>query len=346
MLRDYGAAAFTWDTTGLASGTYTFGVWARAAGSSTVVDVGMEQAYLLQASAPCASVGMTPNPAGPQPPGASVTLTATSTGCSSAEYKFWLRAPSASSFTMLRDYGAAAFTWDTTGLASGTYTFGVWARATGSSTVVDVGMEQSYLLQSSAPCASVAMTPNPVGPRPPGTSITLTATSTGCTSAEYTFWVRAPSASSFTMLRDYGAASFTWDTTGLASGTYTFGIWARAAGSSVVVDVGMEQPYLLQSSPPCDSVSMTPNPASPQPPGTSVTLTASSTGCITGEYRFWVRDPGATSFTMLRDYGAAVFVWDTTGLASGTYTFSVWARAAGSSTVVDWGMERDYVLGP
>jgi len=148
------------------------------------------------------------------------------------------------------------------------------------------------------------------------------------------------------MLRDYGAATFTWDTTGLASGTYTFGVWARAAGSSVVVDVGMEQPYLLQSSPPCDSVSMIPNPASPQPPGTSVTLTASSTGCITGEYKFWVRPPGATSFTMLRDYGAAVFVWDTTGLAEGAYTFSIWARAAGSSTVVDWGMEENYVVGP
>jgi len=55
------------------------------------------------------------------------------------EYKFWLRAPGASSFSVLRDYGAAAFTWNTTGLASGIYTFGVWARTVGSSAVVDAG---------------------------------------------------------------------------------------------------------------------------------------------------------------------------------------------------------------
>jgi hypothetical protein len=148
------------------------------------------------------------------------------------------------------------------------------------------------------------------------------------------------------MLRDYGGSTLVWDTTGLASGTYTFGVWARAAGSSTVVDAGMEQAYVLQSSPPCNSVSVTPTPAGPQPAGTSVTMTAASTGCTTAEYRFWVRPPGASSFTMVRDYGSSTFVWDTTGLASGTYTFSVWARAAGSSTIVDWGTEQDYVLGP
>src|SRR5439155_17784030 len=133
----------------------------------------------------CASAGMTPSPAGPQPPGTSVTLTASSTGCSTGEYKFWLRAPGASSFSVLRDYGAAAFTWNTTGLASGTYTFGVWARAVGSSAVVDAGMEQAYLLQAnSTSSSSVMMASDQTRLKGPGTTWMFKEHSTCCMTAD------------------------------------------------------------------------------------------------------------------------------------------------------------------
>jgi hypothetical protein len=38
MARAYGAAAWTWNTTGLATGSYQVGVWARQTGSTSAHD--------------------------------------------------------------------------------------------------------------------------------------------------------------------------------------------------------------------------------------------------------------------------------------------------------------------
>jgi hypothetical protein len=65
-----------------------------------------------------------------------------------------------------------------------------------------------------------------------------------------------------------------------------------------------------------------------------VTVTANASGCPNANpvYHFAVMAPGATTYTMVQDYStSATFTWTTTGLASGTYRFSVWARDAASS---------------
>jgi hypothetical protein len=44
--------------------------------------------------------------------------------------------------------------------------------------------------------------------------------------------------------------------------------------------------------------------------------------------------PGATSYTVVQGNStSATFTWNTTGLAPGTYRFSVWATDAASSGV-------------
>jgi hypothetical protein len=49
----------------------------------------------------------------------------------------------------------------------------------------------------------------------------------------YEFWVLAPGASSWTMVRAYSTtATFAWNTTGLAAGTYQVVVWARDASSA------------------------------------------------------------------------------------------------------------------
>ncbi len=50
--------------------------------------------------------------------------------------------------------------------------------------------------------------------------------------------------------------------------------------------------------------------------------------------------PGATLYTLAHGYGpSAVFDWNTTGLAKGTYRITVWVQDAGSTGLSgnNWG---------
>ena len=93
--------------------------------------------------------------------------------------------------------------------------------------------------------------------------------------------------------------------------------------------------YVLQAGPPCTAVTWNaPSPPSPQAAGASVTFSATASGCPDAIYEFWIQTPGG-AWTILQGYSSnATVVWNTTGLAPGTYYFDVWVREAGSSA--DW----------
>ncbi len=74
--------------------------------------------------------------------------------------------------------------------------------------------------------------------------MTLTAAASGCTSAEYKWWVMPPGGS-WAIVRDWGAAAFSWNTTGLAAGTYQLFVYARAVGSAADYQAYSGQPYVL-----------------------------------------------------------------------------------------------------
>jgi hypothetical protein len=68
-----------------------------------------------------------------------------------------------------------------------------------------------------------------------GTPVTFTATATGCPnpSPVYQFWVLAPGASSWTVVQAYSTSNtFSWSTTGKATGGYQVAVWARDASSA------------------------------------------------------------------------------------------------------------------
>jgi flagellar capping protein FliD len=61
----------------------------------------------------------------------------------------------------------------------------------------------------------------------------------------------------------------------------------------------------------------------------SVTATASGTaaGGATCEYRFWRLDPGATTWTLVRDWGTSpTFAYAPLATTAGTYQLAAWAR--------------------
>ncbi len=76
---------------------------------------------------------------------------------------------------------------------------------------------------------------------------------------------------------------------------------------------------------------MTATPASPQTTGTSVQLSATSTGCSSPQYEFWIQGPGG-AWTIVQGYSSSsTFNWSTAGLPPGTYNFDVWVRQSGST---------------
>jgi hypothetical protein len=291
---------------------------------------------------PCTSVTWNaPSPASPQAPGSQVTLSASASGCPNPQYQFWFQPPGGS-WTILQAYGpASSATWNTTGLAGGTYSLDVWVKQSGSGASWEAHMSPNptYTLQAGPACTSVIWNaPSPASPQAPGTSVTFSATASGCPSPLYQFWVQAPGGP-WTILRAYSAAnSATWNTTGLAAGTYSFDAWVKQTGSgagSFEAHLSPNPTYTLQnpSAPPCTSVTWSaPSPASPQAPGTPITFNASASGCPNPLYQFWVQPPGG-SWTTLQAYSSANSVsWNTTGLATGIYSFDAWVKQSGSGS--------------
>jgi len=181
---------------------------------------------------------------------------------------------------------------------------------------------------------SVAATANPVARAMVGMPVTVTAAASGCPnpSPQYEFWVLAPGASHYTLARGYSAAAaFNWNTTGLAPGAYRFSVWVRDASSpgAFVNSSGRYDAFnaglLYTLTAGCPAVSGSASPPSAMV-GTAVNVTASAPGCPNPLFEFWVLAPGASVYSLARGYGTAVLSWNTSGLAPGTYRFSIWVR--------------------
>jgi hypothetical protein len=343
VVQTYGSGnTWSWNTSGLAAGTYTEDVYARDASSTASYDTYLapDPTYTLQTAA-CTAVTQTASPASPQAPGASVQFTATATGCPNPTYEFWLLPPGGS-WAVVQAYGSSnSWTWNTTGLATGTYTEDVYARDASSSATYDTYLAPAptYTLQVQAiTCTSVSETASPSSPQVSGTAVKFTATATGCPNPNYEFWLLAPGGA-WSVAQAYSTSNtWNWSTAGLAAGTYTLDVYARDASSSAAFDahISPNPTYTLQAAvTPCASVTETATPASPQAPGTSVKFTATATVCPNPNYEFWLQPPGG-AWSIVQVYSTSnSWTWNTTGLAAGTYALDVSARDASSTAAYD-----------
>jgi hypothetical protein len=184
-------------------------------------------------------------------------------------------------------------------------------------------------------CASVAASASPVSAAMVGTAISVTATSSGCQHPDplYEFWVKAPGASQYSRAQAYStSAILNWNTARLAKGTYRFSVWVRDAsspgafGNSSGRYDAFNASLLYTLTAGCPAFSGSASPPSPAGVGTPVNVTASAPGCPNPLFEFWVLAPGASVYSLARGYGTAVLSWNTSGLAPGTYRFSIWVR--------------------
>jgi hypothetical protein len=287
------------------------------------------------ANPPCTSANLSPSSAAANP-GTTITLTASSTGCNMpAEFQFYLQPPGGAWGAKGAFSTTTTFSWNTTGLATGIWGIGVRARASGTAVAYQAyytGTLNLYLDY----CTGVAVSPDLASPSNPGTSIVFTASTTGC-SAEFRF-LALPPGGTWRTLRGYSSSNtFTWDTTGLARGTWQIGAWARAVGSRHSYDLYILITYVLSPSPHCAYGLLGSNVPSPQAAGATVSFYATANLCygsLSSLFEYWRQAPGG-AWTMVQGYANQSFNWDTTGFANGRYQIGMRTKAVGSTKSYD-----------
>lgn len=325
---------YNWTNTFVTAGTYRWSVWARDGSSSASYDAFSAFNYTITGTA-CTGVTASTSPSGTAAAGTPVTLTATASGCPYAYFEFWILPPGGT-WRVARGYLLnGTYNWDTTGLAQGTYRFSVWAQDGTAPSSYQAFSAFDYTLTAASPCTAMSATANPANTAAIGTAVTVSGSvANTCPNPRYQFWLLPPSGG-WTIVQAYSPnAIFTWNTSGLAPGTYRFSVWARDGGSTASYDTFSALVYTL-TVPVCQMQAPTVNPTSPQPVGTAVILTASATGCPNPRFEFWIKDPSG-AWTLLQAYSAnATLTWNTAPYAPGMYYFSVWTRDAASPNAYD-----------
>src|SRR5262245_65179110 len=101
-------------------------------------------------------------------------------------------------------------------------------------------------------------------------------------------------------------------------------VWAKSTGDSSPEN-GFDLQYPIRA--PITAVTVTADRPAPQPPGTTISMTASATGGSSVEFKWWVFT--ATGWTLIRDWRSAATVTWTPTEASPSGMIEVWARSAG-----------------
>jgi hypothetical protein len=275
----------------------------------------------------CTGETLTATPPSPQTAGTPETLTASGvTNCTNPLYRFWMRPPGGS-WTVLRNYSSSnTFNWTSDTLV-GTYGLEVDVKSSASTAAYDSVANTTFTTTAPNACTNAGLALSPPSPGPTGASVTMTGSSSSCPNPQYRFWVKDPGRS-WSMVQDYSSANtHVWSQTGL-TGTYAMEVDVRNAGETVAYDVVFNTTYVLAG---CTAASLSASPASPQPHGTTITLTATSTCPGTATYRFWIKDPGGR-WSMVQDYSTSnTHTWSQTYFV-GTYSLEVDVRDQGATS--------------
>jgi len=323
MLRAFSTdPTWGWNTSGLAPGTYTVHVWANQTGDSTALAEAIGSSAVTLGGN-CTSASLSPASAS-QLVTSTVHFSASSSGCSSPQYEYWVQYLDGS-WNMLRAFSTSP-TWDwvTSGLAPGSYAVHVWANQTGSSTSLAQATGASTVTLTG--CASASLSPASATQQVTST-VHFSATSTGCSSPQYQYWVLYLDGS-WHILRAF-STSPTWDwvTSGLGPGTYTVHVWANQAGASTALSEAIGSSTVTLTG--CTSASLSPSSTSVAA-GASVTFTAGSTGCSSPVYQFWMQDTNGNWQVMQAFSTSNKWTWNTVGWPKGVYNIHVWANQQGA----------------
>lgn len=331
VVQDYGDPdTWTWDTTGLPLGTYTFQVDARNLGS-TGLDTYARISFRL---ALCVTPALAPDRASPQLPATPVTVSATVTCQGTPEYRFWIQPPGGA-WSMAQDYSATStFNWNQGRLAYGDYNLGVHVRTAGTTLDYESYTSLSYSLRS---CISTALAMDKASPQPTGTQVVLSGSATCDGTPQYRFMAQKPGGT-WSVARDFASSPSTTWVSGAPAGTYKLEVDAKSAGTATSSMGYATSAFTLEA---CSKVTLATSLSTPQVPGPTVTVTGSATCPGTAQFRFWIARPDG-SVGVVQDYGPInTYGWNTAGLGLGQYGLRVDARNVGATpeyeaVAMDW----------
>lgn len=281
------------------------------------------------------AVTMTISPSSPQSAGAEVHVQGDATCLEGAtpEYQFYRRGVD-DRWTIVQSYSTSnTFVWNTTGAATGSYTYQVWARRSGeslpyegSSKVQSIDISDSFAFCKGADL-TVATT------APVGTPVVLTGSSTctGSGTPEFRYWGRNPVSLKWTVLQDWTTGSANWAPS--EQGDWLLQAWTRATGSSASYQTASPTKVLTATDASgCAYATLyTPTPTSPRPVGTTVTLTGAASCSSQEEYRYYVRRPTGVWFAVGPYSTSPSQSWNTTGESAGTYNIQLYVRRVGQT---------------
>jgi hypothetical protein len=300
--------------------------------------------------APCTDGVLWFNPHGPGAAslGEAVRANGSATCGGTPEYEFWMQSMDTGTWTIVQPYGpSSTYVWHTYGIANGNYDFRVWVRNQGSTADWETSQELIFPMTGGPePCGTFGWTTTPGPPALVGTTVTFAIDEADCAATpEYQFDVWAPTGAQPTVVQPWGASStFNWDTSGLLPGTYDIGIEGRVPGTPG--EFALWSSYLLSNGPLCTILALSADPESLSMPGPTVTLTGAVACAGTPQYEFWMKPPGGAQ-TLVQPYSTtSTYPWDTTGLAAGSYDFTVYVKAVGSATDPDATGTLTYTLPP
>jgi hypothetical protein len=316
------SGTWNWDSSGYAAGSYLIHVWANQIGDSPANFEAIGAATTTLTVAPSCTAGTLTPPTSAQPAGAAINFIATSNTCPIPEYAYYVQDPTGT-WTLKRAFNTdGTYSWPTVGLAPGNYTIHVWVNQRGHSLTspeaIDAGTAAINI------CTGVSL-PGPGANPLVGTVVPLMATTaTGCTNPQYQFFVVYPNGTRH-QGQGWGGPSFPWNTGGLAPGPYTVQVCANDIGDPQTNPEAMASTQVMLIG--CTSSNASPDLASPQTIGTTITFTAAApSGCSSPVFEFWLQYPDL-SWHLVRPFDPGSFwVWDSHGYPAGKYTIHVWSN--------------------
>jgi hypothetical protein len=343
IVQDYGGSSiFNWSMStpidkpvSAGPGAWQVEVDVRDQSESSAYDAVGNGSYQLSG---CRSVTLSAIPTAAQQAPGQVTFTADASGtCPLAPtFQFWAQPPGGPWGTV-RVYGtSSSYVWGTVYGPVGTWHYQIYARDQGATDYYEATSSVMTYTLSTTSCSTPTINASPVSPGATGATITFTASTASCPDPQFRWWILKPGGS-WVIVQDYGegsGATYVWSSNPLLKVTTS---WPGSFGIEVDVrDAAERNPYdavrnITYQLNGCTGAGIATVPGSPANVGTSVYLYGGASCPGTPEYRFWVKAPNGT-WQVARGYSTSYwFIWDTTGLATGTYGLEVDIRDQGSA---------------
>ena len=286
---------------------------------------------------------LTPDRTLPQPAGTAITWTAAVTG-GIRPYIFGWQIWTNGSWTSPVMTSSNRFTW-TPPAANADYqiSVSVWSAT---DSPEDEPAERSLIVPFSTRTTVTSLTVAPDKPsgQPLGTAIVWTATPTGGTAPiSYKWRISIDGGATWTTGQDWtaGANRFTW-TPSVATSLIRVSAAARSAGStSAQGEATVISANFTIVGPPVSSMTLTPNKASPQAPGTAITWTAAAIGGTAPIYYYWTWTDGNGGNWGERDWSTSnQLVWTPSAVSANWIVTVAAASANADLTAITYGSQN------